>query len=374
MLFPARSAAGRRAGLVLGLVAMAVACDKRAPVPMVELPPAADTLTATFHDAAGAVWLAPGRWAIVSEGSGLVGVADFGARAVRPLAGRDTSALKNPFAVFTAGDSIGVSDWGLRRVTLWTRDGQLGRSVRATDATRGALPRGRDRAGRFYVLMIAPSGADGSGARDSAAVVRTTPDLARIDTVARLAPLDVAEVESDAGHRFERRALSGTDVWGVEPDGAVWIARVNENRVEWHLPTGAMIRGDPLPDRVLEVTRADRELFTRTFPPELRSTAEQLPFAAIKPPFVAGFTSADGAVWLEKSRAVTDTLGRYQVVDRRGRLVREIRVPGHGRILAAGPAHALAVEADSAGLRLLQFVLPRPVGAPAADIVSRGES
>ena len=43
----------------------------------------------------------------------------------------------------------------------------------------------------------------------------------------------------------------------------------------------------PLPDRVLEVTQYDRELFYRKFPPELRATAERLPFAAVKPPFEA---------------------------------------------------------------------------------------
>jgi hypothetical protein len=59
--------------------------------------------------------------------------------------------------------------------------------------------------------------------------------------------------------------------------------------------------GDPLPDRVLEVTRYDRELFVRRFPAELRSTAEQLPFAPVKPPFEAGFTGPDGRGWWRRA-------------------------------------------------------------------------
>ena len=95
------------------------------------------------------------------------------------------------------------------------------------------------------------------------------------------------------------------------PDGSVWVARVYDNRVDWRSPDGKWTRGDPLPDRVLEVTRYDRELFYQKFPPELRGTAEQLPFAAVKPPFEAGFTSPAGDVWLEKSRAPSDSSRRY---------------------------------------------------------------
>ena len=73
--------------------------------------------------------------------------------------------------------------------------------------------------------------------------------------------------------------------------------------MDWRSPDGEWVEGDPLPDRVLEVTQYDRELFYRKFPPELRATAERLPFAAVKPPFEAGFTSPAGTVWLEKSRA-----------------------------------------------------------------------
>ena len=68
----------------------------------------------------------------------------------------------------------------------------------------------------------------------------------------------------------------------------MWVARVTENRVDWRSPDGEWDEGDALPDRVLEVTQYDRELFYRKFPPELRATAEQLPFAAVKPPFEAG--------------------------------------------------------------------------------------
>jgi hypothetical protein len=364
MLVPRHPRVVRAGGL--GLVLLA-ACSAPTPAaPKLDLAPPTDTLHAPFHDAAGAVWLGPGRWALVSEGDGVVGLVDFPGRRIAPLGGAGTRELKNPFALFRSADSLWVADWGLRRLTVWSPDGRLGRSVPAADATRGALPRMRDVEGRFYVSISSPPGRDGAGSRDSAVVVRTAPDFSRIDTLARLAPLDIAEVEGDAGRRFERRVFSGADQWGALPDGSLWVARVYQNRVDWRDPAGRWTAGHPLPDRVLEVTRADRELFLRTFPPELRSTAEQLPFAPIKPPFEAGFTSADGLVWLQKSRSVVDSAGSWHVVDRRGHLVREIRLRGFGRILAAAAGAALAIEPDSAGLRVLQIVVP--------PLVSQGAS
>ena len=346
----------------VGALLLLTACGPSKPVaPPLVLAPPTDTVQAPFNDAAGAVWLSSGRWAVVSEGSGTVGIVDFQAHRMTPLGGPKTPELRNPFAVFRSGDTLWVADWGLRRLTAWDANGRLVAKVPAFDATRGALARMRDTQGRFYVPMMPPPGPDGSGNRDSGAVVRVPPSLDRADTIARLKPLDVAEIQGDAGARFERRIFSGTDQFGALADGSVWVARVYHNRVDWRSPDGKWQSGEPLPDRVLEVTRADRELFLRTFPPELRSSAEQLPFAVVKPPFQAGFTSTDELVWLEKSRSPFDSTGSWHVVDRHGRLVREIRLRGYGRILAAGPGAALAIERDSTGTRMLQLTLPRLV-------------
>ncbi len=187
--------------------------------------------------------------------------------------------LRNPSTLFRAGDTLYLGDWGLRQISRWTLDGGFAGATPAPNALRGVLPRDRDGAGRYYLELRPPPGPDGQGNRDSAVVVRASPALDRADTLARLAPLDIAEVMGDAGRRFERRVFSGTDQWGARPDGSLWVARVSGNRVDWRDPTGKWTRGEPLPDRVLEVTRYDRELFLRRFPPELRTTAEQLPFA-----------------------------------------------------------------------------------------------
>jgi hypothetical protein len=119
-----------------------------------------------------------------------------------------------------------------------------------------------------------------------------------------------------------------------------------------------------LPDRVLEVTRYDRELFIRKFPPELRRTAQELPFAALKPPFEWAASDPRGQVWLEKSRAPADSARRYHVVDRRGRLVLEIRLPGQGRIIGVASNSALVAESSPQGIRLVRVPLPAALTGP----------
>jgi hypothetical protein len=332
-------------------------CGESAPpTPVVELHPAADTIATGFAETVDGAWLGGSRWAVVAPLDVTVSVLDFGTHRSAPLG--KPGEIKNPAQVFVAGDTLYVGDWGLRRTSLWTLDGRLVRVIPASTAARGALPEARDGAGHFYLELAPPARGDGSGNRDSAAVAVADPAITRLDTLARLAPLDMAEVMGEAGRRFERRVFSGTDHWGALPDGMLWVARVYHNRVDVRAPDGKWTEGQSLPDRVLEVTRYDREMFYRKFPPELRATAERLPMAPVKPPFEAAFTDPGGVIWLEKSRAPADSSRRYHLVDRRGRLEREVRVPGPGRVLAVGDRSALVAERVPDGTRFVLFQLP----------------
>ncbi len=329
--------------------------DTRPDAPVVELSTSGDTVSTHDSDVTGAAWLGGDRWAVLAAPNETAAIADFSSRKIRQLGTRD---IRNPATLFVAGDSLYVGDWGLRRTTIWSLEGRLIRAVPTSDAIRGSLPQARDAQGRFYADLFPRPGPDGSGNRDSAAILRVSATFSSADTIARLAPLDVAEVMGDAGRRFERRVFGGVDRWGSLADGSLWVARVYENRVDWRTPDGRWSRGHALPDRVLEVTRYDRELFIQGFPPELRGTAQQLPFAPIKPPFEAAFTGHGEQVWLEKSRAPADSVRTYHVVDRAGRLARQVLLRGSGRILAVSDNAAFVTERTSDGTRLLRIGLP----------------
>jgi hypothetical protein len=348
---------GRSSSLIL-ISFLLSACGSKPAAPVEELVAIGDTVIAPYDEVAQAVWLGQKRWAVIAPAHEAVAIVDLSRRTATPVGGPGSRELSHPANIFAAQDTLYIEDWGLRRLTLWSPPHHLARAIPAPAITRGSLPRSRDAAGRFYVDLYPAPGPDGSGNRDSAAVVRSDPRLTRIDTLARLAPLDIAEVIGDAGRRFERRVFSGMDRWGALPDGSVWVARIYDNRVDWRSPDGKWSRGAALPDRVLEVTRYDRELFLRKFPPELRRTAQDLPFAALKPPFEAGLSDPSGQVWLEKSRAPADSSRRYHVVDRAGKLVREVRLHGQGRILGLGERTALVAEPTRDGTRLIGTSLP----------------
>lgn len=354
---------GRAAPLFL--LVLAACPDPEPAVVRASLEPTADTLIAPYAaEVAVAAWLGGSRWVVLSPQDRAVDVADFGSRRLAPFATRPRE-LEQPFHLFRAGDSLYIGDWQRRRLTAWSLTGVLSGSLPAATQYRGALPHARDAQGRWYFELRPPPGRDGSGNRDSALILRT--DLvAHTDTAARLAPFDLVEVVSEGRRRLERRLLSGQDRWGVLPDGTVWVARVTDNRVDWHHPGGVRRTGRALPDRVLPITEPDRELFLSRFDAGLRASVSQIPFAAIKPPFEGALTDPAGRLWLVKSRAVGDTLRHYQVLDTAGVLREELSHPGLGRILALSDREALVAEPFERGVRLLRFRRPAPAPAAAA--------
>ena len=336
-----------------GLLLLVVACETPDEVPPQWLAPIGTPLHADLLEATEGAWLGGGRFALLSPGDNRIAVLDFAGGTVTRL---DAQAreIQNPGHLFSLADTLFVSDWGRRRVTAWAGGTTLVREVPLSSLAGGALPRGMDAKGALYFEVSPNPGPDGSGNRDSAAVVRVVPGADKADTLARLTPLELAQVETNQGRRFERRVFSGDDDWGVLPDGTVWVARYYHNRVDWRGTDGTWHVGPGLPDRVLEVTRVDRERFAEQFPPELQDRAQQLQYNPVKPAFVKGFTGGDGHVWLEKSRHVADTMQTYHEVGREGQLLRDLRVSGWGRVLATSDSAALVVRTDTIGFTVTQ--------------------
>ncbi len=349
---------------LLALCSVLAACSPAAPpVEEERLSGQGDTLATDLSEVAAAAWLGGDRWAVVSPSDQRVTILDFATHTVSVLGANVKDAYRGPFDAFVVRDTLYVVDWAFRQVTAWTTAGAFIRAFPGPENTRGALPTARDRAGNWYVEQNPLPGSDGSGNKDSAAVLRLPPDMGAVDTILRLTPLDLAEIVGDAGRRFERRVFSGEDEWGVLEDGSVWVARVYPNRVDWLGADGTRTKGQALPDKALTIGPADREEFLMRFPTELRSAAEKLPFSAVKPPFEAGFTGGDGQVWLQKTRVIPDSVRRYQVVGRDGRLRRMLSYVGYGKALAASPDAILVAEAAPGGWRFIRMLAaPKPGG------------
>ncbi len=351
--------------LLLGALAiLIVGCDsgrsrRSESVPVEPLPIGVDTVVVPWPDLPEAAWLGGRRWVVVGSEFDAAMLIDFTTRQAQAIGAGRNPELAKPFGVFAVGDTAFITDWGRRRLTIWSADGKLVDTVPAPPQTRGTLPRGRDAAGQYYFEVPPTAGADGRGLLDSAVVIRSNAALTVFDTVARLAPLDVVEISEARGKRYERLVFSGNDWWGVLPDGRLWVARVRRSEVST-IENRRERRGERLPDPVLEVTRADREQYVSTFPPELQSMAEQLPYAPFHAAFERGFGGADGLIWLRKARPAMDSVRRYQVVDSAGRLARVFSTLGQGIIVAAGRDAVLFAEQFRDGVRLMEIRLPAP--------------
>lgn len=324
----------------------------------------ADTVLTPFGQVPRAAPLDRDRWVVVASDWDAAVVINFRDGSSEPLGAGPGRDFARPVDLFRAGDSIYVADWGLRLLTIWNDEGRRVGDVRMPDAIRGVFPKARDAAGRYYFEPPLIAGPDGLGLRDSAAVVRGDAGLTRFDTVARLAPPELAEVTRDQRRRFERTIYGPQDRWGVLPDGSVWVARTLRNRVWWIDPSGTATQGPSLPDPVYEVTEVDRRDFIAQFPPALRTSAEGLPFAMVKPPFEGAFTGPDEKIWFEKSRADVDSARRVHVVDRAGRLARWLVVPTRGRIIGVADSALLVAEQWREGVRLLRVTVPPLPGSP----------
>jgi hypothetical protein len=323
------------------------------------LPVATDTILTPFGEVPEAAWLEGRRWVVVAVDHDAAVVVDFGHRSSTPIGGAGNKELKKPFGVFVVKDTAFIRDWSSGKLTAWADGITLAGSTAGPKETRGILPRARDAAGQYYYEVPPNAGPDGSGNRDSIAVVRSNSGMTRFDTVARLSPVEIQEVQRNSGKRFERIIFSGVDGWGVRPAGALWIARVHQNRVNT-IVNAKEKRGEPLPDPVLEVTQTDRRQFIQSFPEDLRNTVEDLPFAPIKPPFERAFDGPDGLVWLRKSRVATDSVRRYHVVDSTGTLSRVLTTIGRGVLIASSHESVLLAEQYSGGVRLMELRIPAP--------------
>lgn len=351
---------GRLAALALVLAACGGGGPREVPSVAFGLPP--DTILTPYVQVPQAAALGDGRWVVVAAEFDEAAIVDFSTGRQTALRGTAAVVLRHPYDAFAWKDTAYVADWSTTQVTPWTGSGDMaGPPLAAPLALRGLLPSARDAAGNLYFEVKPPVRRDGSGNRDSAAIVRAPANLARFDTVARLSPLDLAEVNDQAGRRFVRRVFSGEDDWGVFPDGTVWVARVYQNYILRRAADGSEREGPRLPDRVLEVSWSDREHFFLEFPEDQRSTAELLPWSPIKPPFERALGTPGGQVWLEKSRIVADSVRTYQVTDASGALAHEVIYPSRqGRVIALTDSLALVAEQWREGVRLMQVRLPVP--------------
>lgn len=135
------------------------------------------------------------------------------------------------------------------------------------------------------------------------------------------------------------------------PDGAIAIARLEPYSVQWILPNGRRRPPIAIPTSLQRVTQEEKvfaiaEAYSRTTP---RWTPEQMPnWPSYVPAFPARALLAgpSGELVIRRTRTSTDSVTRYDVLDRNGRLAERLTLDRRARIVGFGSHSAYVVRRD----------------------------
>lgn len=325
-------------------------------------------LPVSFGQVSNVVQLDGERIAFVETRDKLFLMADLASGKVDTIGSRvDTIRADSPaghykfpgWVAHLAGDTVALVDFSAQRTTLWNERGEPLRVLPIAEAAGTAPVLLYDTIGYGYKVdyrAILGGAEPGQNVRpDSIAVIRIKLSGTTVDTVAQLAApvfgrARFGEQEQDAATVF-----APNDFFGVLPDGAAWVARGRENRVEWRAPDGRWTRGASRGFTPVPVTQADKDRVLA----QVREQGKQFgmpqnlhieyPFADNKPPFDYALSRPNGEVWLQRPRAGEDAQLIYDVYHERGGWQRAVTFP-EGSSLAGfgreGAIYAMIKEGD----------------------------
>ncbi len=389
---PGRSLA--TASVLCGVMALATACADKAgvagPPPVIDLPPAEATLQERdFSRVLSVVELEDGRVLATDEIENSIYVIDFQSGEVRtegsagegpgeygrvghlyPLGGDSTLFVgEPPRLLLLAGDRIvqtlepvyprlgtGGTAWGVDR------------SGRILGVEGFAFQRGtgwqRVEADSLHILLSTGSVFDeGSSEPDT---------VARVGGQGRLGAERIAtrvEIDGEIAtvQWTETSPLASEGQAWLFPDGWVALAHPDPYRVDWLVPAGEWIRGDPLPVSLADATREEQCFAISRWSPDSECDPDAYPgWPEQVPPFsmvldrgwiTPGGTALQpgphGLLLIRRTPTIEAPETRYDVVDRTGTLRGTIRMPEGGTIVGFGRESLYVVQKDEMDLLTL---------------------
>lgn len=305
--------------------------------------------------------LSDGRVIVVDNDDRAVYVVDFAAGTSTQIgrSGGGPGEYRTPGILLPlAADTTLLTDSGNRRLLVIGPDAHPIATLTDTwplaDGTPGTrMPRGIDARGRGYFLGSVTS-RDPNGAivaADSAQVLRAPRGSATDEVLAwvQLAPRRITTTTKNGqitGMSIMTPPFGAQDAWQPFPDGAVALVRVPDYHVDWLLPDGRRVAGQPIPFTPVKVTQQDKA----------PSAPPGIDWPEFKPPFAwtGVLAGSDGRVWVLRYGQASDSRAHYDVIDRRGAVVAKVDVPNHGRIVGFGAQSIYVVRKDEDDLQYLQ--------------------
>jgi hypothetical protein len=344
-----------RLALFAALLAACGKGDTAGPLTVLDQPET--TLDRTFQQVSNVIELRDGRIALAELKDKTFLFADFATGNVSPVGEHaDTILPTDPapgkhklpgFVLRFPGDTVGLIDFAAQRTTLWNEKGDYLGVLPGAGVGGFNQPLVYDAAGHGYkedIRTVLGGLEPGSQvALDSLALLRIARGAASADTVAGLKLPLWGRGQFGEQQKIVSTIFSGRDLFGVMPDGSIWVARASNNAVDWRAPDGTWTRGPSRSHQTVAVPQEEKDAFLE----RLRSQMAQMgapagielsyPFADTKPPFGAGLTDPSGYVWLQRSRAWGDSIPVWDVVGRDGKDVRSVQLPRNASLAGFGP-------------------------------------
>ena len=278
-----------------------------------------------------------------------------------------------------AGDTTLLTDAGNSRLLVIGPDAEpvsvLTDAWPLPNGGRGTRqPRGIDAKGRGYFqsspAFAAPPTTGGEiKSPDSLMLVRAARGSATEESLGyvHLAPRRISTTAKGGqltGVEIRIPPFPAQDGWQAFADGAVAIARSPNFRVDWVLPDGRRVAGQPIAYTRVRVTERDKKL------PDAGRRVErggapggappnkppELDWPDFKPPFPSAgvLAGADGRLWVQRHVPAEDVRTHYDVIDRGGAVAAKVVVPNGGKIVGFGAASIYVVRKDADDLQYLQ--------------------
>jgi hypothetical protein len=266
-----------------------------------------------------------------------------------------------------AGDTVALVDFAAQRTTLWDEQGKALKVLGMVQVAGTAPVLVYDTVGHGYKIDYQQVLGRDPGATvdpDSIVVLRIQLATGQVDTVARLAGPEYGDAIFGEQRQRAVKVFAPNDFFGVLPNGAAWVARGRDNRVDWRDAQGMWSRGESRKFRAVPVTQADKDRVLAQvreqgqqygMPQELEI---QYPFADTKPPFDFALSRPNGEVWLQRPREGENAAVTYDVFTQRGGWLHEVTFPQGASLAGFGKGGAIYGSIKEAeGRTVGRFVL-----------------
>jgi hypothetical protein len=250
-----------------------------------------------------------------------------------------------------AGDTVALVDFSAARTTLWNESGKALGVLPIPRVSGDAPVLVYDTVGHGYKIdyqAVLGGGEPGRTLRpDSIPVLRISLKTGAVDTVANLTAPDYGDATFGTEVQEAAKVFGPNDFFGVLPNGAAWVARGHQNRVDWRSSDGRWKIGKAREYAKLPVTQQDRDRVLA----QVREHGKQFgmpqdlhveyPFADTKPPFDFALGRPNGEIWLQRPRAKEDAPLTYDVFDGKGEWRREVTFPEGAALAGFGAKSAV---------------------------------